>query len=314
MKKLLVTGSEGSIGQFIVSQLYSSYSDVQVIRVGRTQTKTQDDKSIYLLGDLTDPDFCKEIFAKHDIKQVIFCAAHWNGINQDPLIFTNNLMSISSLLHNLSDTVEKFVFISSSAVYGNGSTSDTTQISSMPSSTYGDAKLMGEVLVKACAKLKKFSYTIYRPFHVVSPLEEFNRGSSHVCTDFCHRMIANKEVIDIESLSDENTIGFFWVEDFAKLVVANLNKAAANNESFNIGTPEEHSIAELALEIKTQACDFALIDKCSQNIKLKPISSTAPNKFEKLKMLNPEFQPTSFKNCVNKFLTMKYLEKKNETT
>jgi len=209
-------------------------------------------------------------------------------------------------MHSLSDSVLKLIFISSSAVYQAPNYSDQTPIANYPNSTYGGSKLISEIMIEQMANIKGFSYTIYRPFHVVSPLENFERGRSHVCTDFCHRMLVNNE--DIDSLPHENGIGFMWVEDFSDIIVSNLKNIQTDNQIINVGTTEEHSIKELAIEIKQQAHFHNLIGSNTEDIALTPFPLQQDGRFDKLQLIYPTFQSTRFTDCVTKFIKFKYLK------
>lgn len=304
--KILVTGSEGSIGRFIVQQLYTSFDNVEVIRVGRTKHSQVDGKSRYYWGNLSDGHLCDRIFSAQPIDYVIACAGRWSGLNQDPKILSNNIGTIDRLLGAVTDTVKKVVFVSSSAVYQSHLPFEDTVIDEQQDSSYGASKRLGEKLVQQFSRFKGFDYTIYRPFHVVSPAEPFERGRSHVCTDMCYRMIDKGERIDLNNLPNDSGIGFFWVEDMAKIMVEGITDPATSNEIFNIGTNDLHSVRELANEIIKVAHDYQLIDRAPEIIKREV--TPKPNVYGKLTATCGSFELTPFSDCVNKFIRMRYIQ------
>jgi nucleoside-diphosphate-sugar epimerase len=308
MTTILVTGSEGAIGDFVIRDLYKQLNNLTVIRISRTKSSNIDGRSKYYWGDLTDTAFLQMIFSENSVNIVIACAAKWNGINQDKSIINNNMILTSSLLHAIPVNLDKLIFISSSAVYQAPNYSDQIPIANYPNSTYGGSKLISEIMIEKIATIKGFLYTIYRPFHVVSPLENFERGRSHVCTDFCHRIFVNNEDLDINSLPHENGIGFMWVEDFSDIIVSNLKNSETDNQIINVGTTEEHSIKKLAIEIEKIAHSYDLNVAKSPDIFLKPFSLQLDGRFNKLQSIYPSFRSTRFKECVSKFIKFKYLK------
>jgi UDP-glucose 4-epimerase len=303
--KILVTGSEGSIGQFIVQQLYASFEKVEVIRIGRTKHEQTDGKSRYYWGDLSDSQLCERIFAEERIDYVVACAARWSGLNQDPQILSNNISTIDRLLGAVTDSVKNIIFVSSSAIYQSCSPFEDTVIDEQQESSYGASKWAGEKLVQLYSRFKGFDYTIYRPFHVVSPAEPFERGRSHVCTDMCHRIIGNGEHIDLDKLPNDNGIGFFWVEDMANIVVDGLLNPATCNEIFNIGTNDIHSVRELANEIIKVAHHYQLIERTPEDIEREV--TPKPDLYGKLTTTCGSYELTPFSDCVEKFIRMRYL-------
>ena len=308
IKTVLVTGSEGSIGKFIVKYLYEKDKNIRVIRTGRIEHKLTDNKSKYYWGNLSDIDFCKKIMTENNIDYIIFCAAHWNGINKDTNILDNNIITITNLLNSISTPLKKLIFISSSAVYQNDLQNDDVPINKYPDSSYGTSKLLSEQLVEQYSKFKDFKFTIYRPFHIVSPEENFEWGKSHVCTDFCHKIISKGELIDIDTLDNIRKIGFMCVIDFAKIVVENLPNINTDNEIINIGTHERHSLKELAIEIINDAIEFKLVNRVPITNMEKSSDSKFDQRFKKLDTLCKNIDNTSFSDCIKYFIKYKYLK------
>jgi UDP-glucose 4-epimerase len=310
MISILVTGSEGSLGPFLVEKIYRTFSSACVIRVGRSRKLPPDGRSRYYSGDLTDFTFIQRIFLENRINYVIHCAARWNGFNQDSEILENNIFATLNLLLSISPEVKKLIYLSSSGVYHDTDPTESAALS-CPSSSYCVSKLLGEKLVQHFSQLKGFLYTIYRPFHIVSPTEFFEKGRSHVCTDMCHRIIELKEKIDHNSLDDSRKIGFTWVEDIAEAIVDNIENKKTENEIFNIGTSERHTVKDLVYEILSEAIKYGLVDLANA-----PSESLAPPVAVD-RTLDPCFSKifqncgwqaqTGFPDTVKKFIECRYL-------
>ena len=252
-------------------------------------------------------DFCEKLFSENSITHLIHCAAKWNGHNQDSSIFYNNVLAVNNILFSAKPKLKKIVFISSSGVYGDGDFNESINIP-FPKSSYGISKLLGEKLIIQFSKIKKFDFTIYRPFHLVSPEEVFRINSSHVCTDMCYKIFECNEVISMDKLSEDRHIGFTWVEDFVDAIIDNLDNFKTNNQIFNIGTSELHSVRDLVNEILVFA-DENDLNFNNQNtfFKSQPIIYELDSRFKKIKECCDWERKTNFSNCIAKYITHKYL-------
>jgi len=307
MTSILVTGSEGSLGPFLVEKIYQTFGSVCVIRVGRARKLPPDGRSRYYWGDLSDIQFIQQIFSENKIGYVIHCAARWNGFNQDSAILYNNVFSTLNLLLSISPEVEKFIYLSSSGVYQDATPLESTALT-CPSSSYCVSKILGEKLVEQFSVIKGFPYTIYRPFHIVSPAELFERGRSHVCTDMCHRIIELKETIDYNGLDDSRKIGFTWVEDVADAIIDNIEDKKTDNEIFNIGTSEKHTVKHLVYEILSEATKSGLVDDQLKSLSRPAASETGLDPcFSKIFQICGWHARTRLPECVKKFVESKYL-------
>jgi len=309
MKNILVTGSEGSIGQFIVRKIKPYFQNVKIVRVDKFFNNTNKNYSdnILYLGSLTDLEFCQKLFSENEITHIIHCAAQWNGFNQDVDVLYNNLLSINNLLFAMSSNVKKLVFFSTSGIYEDVDPMESSSID-YPQSSYGVSKLLGEKLVRQFSDNKNFFYTIYRPFHIVSSAENYKKGQSHVCTDMCYRIIECHENINIDELNHDRKIGFTWVEDLVDAIIENLDNDKTNNEIFNIGTSEKHSVKDLVNEILEHANNYKLNSTDLNPFMDSHVSNdTLDPRFRKIKDVCGWQAKTTFSDCIKNFISNKYL-------
>ena len=95
-----------------------------------------------MVGDLRYDEFVKELFYRNNISHVIHCAANWNGRNDDIEVVQNNSFTTVNLVKNLTESVEKFIFISTSVVYNEASYDYYEDADLMfPNNSYGSSKL-----------------------------------------------------------------------------------------------------------------------------------------------------------------------------
>lgn len=283
---ILVMGSEGCLGQFVVRSLGAER--ISSVRVSRTKMEG------VCYGDLRDKTFLKSIFSEHNFDVVIHCSSCWNGFNQNFDILENNISVTSSMLCTVPDTVRKIIYISSSGVYNaEVLTEDSSPLT--PASSYGMSKLVSEQMVQARCRESDISYTILRPFHIVNPLERYSPGKSHITTDFLYRIRSNK-TIDPVDLDDEKLINITWVGDIVKGIMLCLREIG-NNEIFNIGSYNWVSARNVYFELMQQ---LGSRDRDYVNSRLNPELSSKP--FQKIKEITGWTPSCDFSCCISNFL------------
>jgi len=132
--------------------------------------------------------------------------------------------------------VRRFVYMSSSMVYGDFADQVTEDAPCNPIGQYGIMKLAGEWLVKDYARRTGMEYVILRPSAVYGPLDVEDR----VVAKFMLRAMRG-QVLSVNGASE--TLDFTYVDDAADGVVAAALEAAAANDTYNI--TKSHSVSLL---------------------------------------------------------------------
>lgn len=143
--------------------------------------------------------------------------------------------------------VKKFVYISSSMVYGDFSHDVLEAHTCRPQGQYGIMKLMGEKLVEDYHRLDAFDYTIIRPSAVYGEWDVEDRVVSKFMT-----MAMRGETLRVKG-ADE-VLDFTYVEDTAMGIVLAATQDIANSKIYNITRSEQRQwslkdAAELAIKI-----------------------------------------------------------------
>ncbi len=118
--QILVTGATGFTGSWILKTLKEKYPEAEVVGTGRNIERTRmlrKEGHTIVNGDLSD-----EYFVQNELQgftAVVHCAAKSSDWGSSKAFFRSNVLATRHLLHHIS-TVEKFVHISSSAVYAAG--------------------------------------------------------------------------------------------------------------------------------------------------------------------------------------------------
>jgi nucleoside-diphosphate-sugar epimerase len=143
--------------------------------------------------------------------------------------------------------VPKFVYISSSMVYGDFENNVTEDAPCNPIGQYGIMKYMGEKLVEDYSRKFGFDYTIIRPSAVYGELDVEDR----VVSKFILAAMRN-ETLKVKGQNE--VLDFTYVEDAAQGIVQATLSDAANNKIYNItrSADEEYTLlraAQLAIEV-----------------------------------------------------------------
>ncbi len=253
MTTILVTGSEGNIGSYIVAKLKQFHPDCTVLRVKHNvvDCKYIFEKNLYI-GDLLDSKFLKMIFDSHEVEYIIHSASQSYSVESyanAPYDICANELSMLTKLLQFSHSIKKFVYLSSASVYEHAQNSPfvEAELSTTipPSSCYGIAKLTGEKLLQFYSEQYDLNYTIWRLFNVVSPLEPHVGEGRHVFVDFYRELIVEKTRTLKIFGSGEQIRCFTWVEDVAECIACFIENTATDRQVFNAARVEAKTLIDL---------------------------------------------------------------------
>jgi nucleoside-diphosphate-sugar epimerase len=170
-------------------------------------------------------------------------------VEQNPLLASDVMSNglINLLEKSKQHKVKKFVYISSSMVYGDFDTDVLEAHPCRPQGQYGIMKLMGEKLVEDYARQGAFDYTIIRPSAVYGEWDVEDRVVSKFMTT-----AMRGETLKVKG-ADE-VLDFTYVEDTAMGIVLAATQDVANGKVYNITRSDERQYtlkdaAELAIRI-----------------------------------------------------------------
>ena len=255
--KYLITGGLGFIGSKIIEKLSNDGHDVICVDNKDTYNIISKDelekliswrtrnwikeKVITIEGDLLDQLVCLKAF-NHGPDTVIHLATYPRAkiVDQNPIEGVPKVVGTTTnlLWHASKFKTKKFVYISSSMVYGNFKDGTREESSTKPTNIYGEAKLTGERLTKLFAKRDGLNYVIVRPSGVYGPGDLPDR----VVSKFFDKAIKN-ETIHLHN--GENKVDFTYRQDAAYGIVKAATSDVANT-SFNITAGNATSLRTLA--------------------------------------------------------------------
>lgn len=256
--KFIVTGGAGFIGHNVVRQLEAQGHECFVLDsitdygfVPRDEIKylARERKKRIRAGvhhiDIRDPKQLESFFMTFagGVSAVIHLASfpRQKVVNSNP-VWGSEVMS-TALVRLLELTkihqIPKFVYISSSMVYGDFDDQVTEDYNCRPQGQYGIMKLMGEHLVKDYTRRGCFNHVIIRPSAVYGELDVEDR----VVSKFMLSAMRG-QTLKVNGASE--TLDFTYVEDAAAGIVgATLGENAVNN-TYNITKSHSWSLLDAA--------------------------------------------------------------------
>ena len=255
--KFLITGGLGFIGTKIIEKLsndghtitcvdnedtYGILSKVELNKLIAWRTRNWLNRNVTVVnGDILDPMVCLRVF-RHHPDVVIHLATYPRAkiVDQDPINGIPKVIGTTTnlLWHASKFRIKKFVYISSSMVYGDFVDGTREESNTKPQNIYGEAKLTGERLTKLFAKRDGLNYNIVRPSGVYGPGDLPDR----VVSKFFHKAM-NNETIELHN--GENKVDFTYRQDAAYGIIKAATSDVANT-SFNITAGNATSLRTLA--------------------------------------------------------------------
>ena len=195
------------------------------------------------IQDARDYDALSRALGAFDPQIVVHLAAvaHAGKSNKDPMsTFGHSLRTMENALDYSRDNAERFVFFSSSMVYGNFKTPTVDEDHQLdPIGIYGALKFAGERIVKAYEQVFGLDYTIIRPSALYGP-GCVSRRVSQIFIESA--LVGDKLRVDGEG---DERVDFSYIDDVVEGVIRAFAKPEGRNEAFNITTGNSRSLKEL---------------------------------------------------------------------
>lgn len=273
MAKVLMTGSAGFIGGYVVQELLGRGHEVVGLdnfsKYGRVAHSYDDDPRYQLVeGDARDTELLTKLLA--DCDHFIAGAAMIGGISYfhtyayDLLATNERIMAAScdaAIAAHREGRLQKVTYLSSSMVFEStdrwpSKEGDERRVPP-PLSSYGFQKLAVEYYARAAWDQYQVPYTIVRPFNCVGVGEGRALGDhevlsgnvklamSHVVPDLVQKVVKGQDPLHILGQGDQ-VRHYTYGGDLARGIAVAMEHPAARNEDFNISTAQSTTVLELA--------------------------------------------------------------------
>ena len=250
MSKFLVTGGAGFIGSHIVEKLVRKNHFVRVLdnfSSGRRQNLEGVIKRIELIeGDIRSADAC--IRATQGIDFVL----HQAALRSVPKSMNNpkeyNEVNINGTLNMLEaskkNKVKRFVFASSSSVYGDTDRfPEREDFTPQPISPYALTKLAGEQYCRIFSHHYGLDTVSLRYFNVFGPRQSLDDEYAIVIPKFITCMLKGQPPPIYGS--GRQSRDFTYIDNVVEANILAAKKSNANGEVFNIASGKDYTILEL---------------------------------------------------------------------
>jgi len=257
MLKILVTGGEGFIGSWIVEKLSQMGHRITTLDSGETYDIIDRDSldKIYqwrqsnwkrvrkISGNVTMP-LDRAWLKGQDV--VIHLASYPRAriVHDHPEMGVENIVvGTTGMLQDCVEYgVKRFVYVSSSMIYGDFADGANEKTVPNPINIYGEAKLAGERLTQQFNRAFGLEYVIVRPSGVYGAGDIPDR----VLSKFFDAAMNNQ---NISVHGTDNRVDFTYVEDAADGIIRCALEKQAANKIFNITAGSANSLGEAAKKI-----------------------------------------------------------------
>ena len=272
---ILVTGGAGYIGSHMVLALADAGHDVVVLDNLSTGFRWAiDPRATLVEGDAGDEALVARLLKDHAVEAIIHFAGSIVVPESvaDPLgYYLNNTVKSRSLIAAaVAAGVDKFIFSSTAAVYGNPAVTPVPEDANLsPVSPYGSSKLMTEIMLADTARAHPLRYVALRYFNVAGADPAGRSGQStpratHLIKVASEAALGKRPYMEVFGTDYPTPDGtcirdYIHVTDLAEAHMAALAHLSNGGTSriLNCGYSKGYSVLEVIEAVKrASAVDF----------------------------------------------------------
>jgi UDP-glucose 4-epimerase len=248
---VIVTGGAGFIGSEVVHQLAARGERVVIVDnlVNGSRANVEailSDRVTLLELDIRDLDALAPYLAQAHLVYHLACLGVRHSVHSPHENHDVNATATLRLLGACRERgVPRFVYVSSSEVYGTAKWAPITEDHpTFPCTVYGASKLAGECYARAYYTTYGYPTVIVRPFNTYGPRSHHEGDSGEVIPKFLLRCLAKRPMIVFGD--GQQTRDFQYVSDTAAGILLAGDDPRAVGQTINLGSGSEVTINELA--------------------------------------------------------------------
>lgn len=255
---VIVTGGAGFIGSELVRQLAGRGERVVIVDnlVNGSRTNVADvlsDDVTLLEADIRDLDVLAPHLRGARVVYHLACLGVRHSVHSP---HENHEVNATATLRLLAASreagVSRFVYVSSSEVYGTAKWAPMTEDHpTFPCTVYGASKLAGECYARAYHRTYDYPTVVVRPFNTFGPRSHHEGDSGEVIPKFLLRCLAGRPLIVFGD--GTQTRDFTFVSDTAAGIILAGEDPRAIGQTINLGFGSEVTINDLAAQVAAVA-------------------------------------------------------------
>src|SRR6516164_6263345 len=294
--RILVTGGAGFIGSHLVEQLLAAKHYVVVLddfndfydpQIKHANIAGFASEVTVCHVDLRESDSVRAVFHREKVDAIVHLAARAGvrpSIQHPRLYYDTNVIGTLHLLEAARVTgVERFVFASSSSVYGASKavpfSEDEHLIQTL--SPYGATKVAGEFLCSTYSHLYQMRVVALRYFTVYGPRQRPDLAIHQ----FTRRIYAGQA---IDQFGDGTTQrDYTYIDDIIQGTIAALDYDGRTYDVFNLGESQTIQLKDLISAVENALGKKAKINRLAEQPGDMPLTYADISKAKKLLGYNP---------------------------
>tara|TARA_Y100000590_G_C15741843_1_gene1020559 strand:- start:990 stop:1949 length:960 start_codon:yes stop_codon:yes gene_type:complete len=298
-ENILITGGSGFIGKILSLKLSKYYNLIIIDK--KEPDKLLKKKVTYFKSDFSNLKTLKRIFRIYKIKDIIHLAAYIDAresrFEKKKYVSNNYKKFIFFLNFCKNQSINKIIFASTAAVYGNSNKVNSESSKAKPINNYGRSKFLAE---KYLIKLNLKNKIILRFFNVVGAEKRNRLGPSKKSAKNLFRIISERILKNKKfylfgksfSTKDGTTIrDYIHVEDICDIITKLIkNSKKFNYKIINCGYEKGYSVSEVIKcfeEVTNKKLNIVIKKKIKGDI---PYSVARCKKLNKVIEFNPKYK------------------------
>jgi UDP-glucuronate 4-epimerase len=306
--RILVTGGAGFIGSHVAARflrdghevsLVDDFNDYYDPRIKRANVAALGGAARLFEGDIRDRDFVEGVISEGAFDAIIHLAARAGvrpSVKNPQLYIDTNITGTHNLLAAAHRSgIGRFLFASSSSVYGLAKTVPFTEDLPLPQtlSPYAATKLAAEQLCGNYAHLYGMRVVCLRFFTVYGPGQRPDLAI-HKFTDSIHRGQPIPQYGDGSTRRD-----YTYIDDIVQGVAGALRYEGPAFDIFNLGENQTTTLSELIIEIEKALGKKAIIERHPEQQGDMPLTAADITKARQFLGYNPQ---TKIREGIPKFV------------